>query len=249
MSAPATTRGVRTTRSPAALKHEQIAAVLEQEIRTGRVERGRQLPGETALAERFSVSRNTIRAALLELSHAGLIATRSGKGSFVTYDGRPIDARLGWAEALHRQGVETRAELLRLERVRDARLAATLGVVSSDFIAIDRMRRNSQTQGISLERSRLPVTLRTADLPERGLVDDSLTRTMIVAGLVGSYGEQTVGCRQLTLDEAATLGRPSHTWFLHTSRTTWSADDTLVEHVDSVLDPAHFELRLHVAED
>ena len=49
------------------LKHEEIAAVLAREIRAGELPTGDQLPGETALAERFSVSRNTVRAALSEL--------------------------------------------------------------------------------------------------------------------------------------------------------------------------------------
>ncbi|HQJ34652.1 MAG TPA: GntR family transcriptional regulator, partial [Rhodoglobus sp.] len=44
------------------LKHEEIAAVLAREIRAGELPTGDQLPGETALAERFSVSRNTVRA-------------------------------------------------------------------------------------------------------------------------------------------------------------------------------------------
>ena len=82
------------------LKHEEIARILTDEIRDGRVAYGLKLPGETTLAERFSVSRNTVRAALTQLGRAGLISTRSGKGSFVTYDGLPLNVRLGWARAL-----------------------------------------------------------------------------------------------------------------------------------------------------
>ena len=63
-----------------ALKHQAIARVLEREIRAGELPTGDQLPGETALAERFSVSRNTVRAALSDLSRAGLISTRSEIG-------------------------------------------------------------------------------------------------------------------------------------------------------------------------
>lgn len=47
--------------TPTPLKHEQIAAALERDIRSGVVAHGGQLPGETTLAERFSVSRNTVR--------------------------------------------------------------------------------------------------------------------------------------------------------------------------------------------
>src|SRR6202044_2980120 len=109
------------------LKHEHIANVLEGEIRRGSMPRGRRLPGETALAERFSVSRNTVRAALSELGASGLIATRSGKGSFVTYDGNPLDIELGWARARQEQGGETRVEGRRLAETSDAGLASGRG--------------------------------------------------------------------------------------------------------------------------
>ena len=74
------TRG-RPGRVP--LKHERISATLAAEITAGRLAPGAQLPGEVALAQRFGVSRTTVRAALAELSEAGLLATRTGKGSFV----------------------------------------------------------------------------------------------------------------------------------------------------------------------
>jgi ADP-ribosylglycohydrolase len=65
------------------LKHERISATMADEIAAGDIEPGAQLPGEFALAQRFGVSRTTVRAALAELSDAGLISTRTGKGSFV----------------------------------------------------------------------------------------------------------------------------------------------------------------------
>lgn len=69
--------------TPVPLKHERISATLAGEIEAGRFEQGARLPGEVALAQRFGVSRTTVRAALAELTEGGLIATRTGKGSFV----------------------------------------------------------------------------------------------------------------------------------------------------------------------
>jgi GntR family transcriptional regulator len=231
------------------LKHEQIAATLAQEIRAGQMIRGRQLPGESALAERFSVSRNTVRAALHELSEAGLIATRSGKGSFVTYDGRLLDVQAGWAHALREQGVDVTVEVLQLARVCDDALAVSLDISTPDFIAIDRVRRLPDGRAISLERSRVPLTPDTEDLPTRGLIDDSLTRSLADRGLVGARGEQRVNARPLSAVEAGILGRTESDWFLHAVRTTRSTTGRLVEHVDSVLDPVHFELRLEFGDE
>ncbi|MFJ4327893.1 GntR family transcriptional regulator [Streptomyces tricolor] len=81
------------------LKHQRIGRILAMEIRTGGHPAGERLPGEHALAARFGVSRTTIRAALAELTEQGLITTRTGKGSYVVFDGRPPDDRPGRAPA------------------------------------------------------------------------------------------------------------------------------------------------------
>jgi len=127
-------------REVARLKHERIAEVLAREIRRGRLGYGERLPGESALAQRFSVSRNTVRAALSELGDAGLITTRSGKGSFVTFDGQRLDDRHGWAQALRDRGAELTVTVLRCERVHDVGLARRLGVPGPAFLAVDRVR-------------------------------------------------------------------------------------------------------------
>ncbi len=65
-------------------RYEQVAAVLEAEIRAGTPAPGDRLPGERALASRLGVSRATVREALGALQLAGLVETRQGAGSFVT---------------------------------------------------------------------------------------------------------------------------------------------------------------------
>ena len=225
------------------LKHKEIARILTSEIRDGSVAYGRQLPGETTLAERFSVSRNTVRAALTELGRAGLISTRSGKGSFVTYDGRPLNVRLGWARALHEQGRrEMSVRVVRAEEIEDAELAASLGEPSGRFIAIDRLRSIVDGPVISYERSRVRVTPGVADAVASGKAAGSLTRMLLEADLVAATGEQWVELRMLEEPDAALLGRAPGTAFLWSRCVTRNGVGELVEHVESLLDPAHFSL-------
>jgi GntR family transcriptional regulator len=226
------------------LKHERIASILAREIRSGRVERGTQLPGELELAKRFSVSRNTVRSALAVLSEDGLITTRTGKGSFVLFDGRPLDDRLGWSHALAQHGVDTEVRVLRLAHEQDHELAERLGLDSPDVIVIERLRTIVGGEAISMERSCLPAIEALADLPERGLDDNSITVSLSRAGLHLDHGEQRLRGRPLEPVEAALLGRPAGTWFLHTRRTSWTPDNRFAEQVDSLLDPRHFELNL-----
>ncbi|CAN5224117.1 GntR family transcriptional regulator [soil metagenome] len=224
------------------LKHEEIARILTGEIRAGEVPYGLQLPGETTLAERFSVSRNTVRAALTELGRAGLISTRSGKGSFVTYDGRPLNVRLGWARALQEQGLETTVRVVSAQPVQDAALASSLGEPSDSFIAIDRLRSIVNGPVISYERSRVRATSRVAEAVAGGKAAGSLTRMLLECDLVASTGEQWVEVRMLDSTEAVLLDRAPGAAFLWSRCVTRNAVGELVEHVESLLDPAHFSL-------
>jgi GntR family transcriptional regulator len=229
------------------LKHEQIARTLATEIRRGSVPFGRQLPGEAALAERFSVSRNTVRAALVELGQAGLIVTRSGKGSYVTFDGKPLDVELGWARALEDQGVSPRVAVIRLEEVDDPELANELGEIGDRFVLLDRLRSIEGGQVVSYERSRIPASPLVRDAVARGLATGSVTRLLRESNLIGTQGEQWVEVRQIDAEEAELLGRTEGESFLWSRCVTRNAEGALVENVESLLDPAHFRLRFKFA--
>ncbi|MBU2663772.1 GntR family transcriptional regulator [Actinoplanes bogorensis] len=63
---------------------EQIRTLVHEEIRSGKYQPGDQMPTEKEYADRFSVSVAPVRAALADLTSAGLIERRSGKGTFVS---------------------------------------------------------------------------------------------------------------------------------------------------------------------
>ena len=65
---------------------EEIAAQIRGELAAGRLKVGSRLPSERALAERFGVSRNTLREALRSREHAGLIRLQKGAtgGAFIS---------------------------------------------------------------------------------------------------------------------------------------------------------------------
>lgn len=90
-----------------ATSRQQIVAVLHREIVEGRLGPGRKVAGDFALAERFGVSRGTIRAALDELVRQGLITRTSGRGTFATSEGngttRPVVFLLKDVEKIHSQ--------------------------------------------------------------------------------------------------------------------------------------------------
>jgi GntR family transcriptional regulator len=229
---------------PVSSKRRLVADALRDAIASGRYRAGERLPGEHDLAERFAVSRGTVRAALADLADDEYIATRGGIGSVVTFDGATLDPRGGWARSIAASGTEVTTRILRLVRLDDPRLQAEVDAAEATFVAVDRLRTVVGGRPVSLERSVLPHVGRLAAATTDGLVDDSLTATIAEAGLVPAEAEQWVDVVPLDVDDAALLDRPAGTPFLRSRRVSRTADGTFVERVDSLLDPDRFRLHM-----
>lgn len=68
-------------------KSKKIQAWLFDEIKKGTFDKNRPIPGDLELMNRFGVSRGTVRTALGELLHQGLIERRRGAGTFLSRRG------------------------------------------------------------------------------------------------------------------------------------------------------------------
>ena len=64
--------------------YRKIADDLRNQIESGQLARGSQLPTELELGDAHGASRNTIRDAIKQLTSQGLVETRQGQGTFVT---------------------------------------------------------------------------------------------------------------------------------------------------------------------
>jgi GntR family transcriptional regulator len=65
---------------------QQLADILEADIKAGTYAPGSPLPSEMTLAQRYGVSRGTVRRATEELRERGLVITLPQRGTFV----RPV---------------------------------------------------------------------------------------------------------------------------------------------------------------
>jgi GntR family transcriptional regulator, transcriptional repressor for pyruvate dehydrogenase complex len=63
--------------------YEEIVRQIKAMIGEGRLKSGDQLPPERELAEKFLVSRTSVREALRALESLGLVEIRPGEGTFV----------------------------------------------------------------------------------------------------------------------------------------------------------------------
>ena len=74
---------MRDLTSRAALKSEQLKAILRESLINGDLSPGDRVPSEPELITRYHVSRGTIREAVVSLVHEGLLYRIQGKGTFV----------------------------------------------------------------------------------------------------------------------------------------------------------------------
>src|ERR1700760_547605 len=73
----------RASELKAASRRDDVYRQILAMITDGSLTEGDRLPSEAELADRFGVSRPTLREALMRLRDAGVILVRQGAGSFV----------------------------------------------------------------------------------------------------------------------------------------------------------------------
>jgi len=125
-----------------------VARELTEAIADGRYPVGSLLPNELDLAERFSVSRSTVRAAMRELQAMGLVSRKKSAGTRVEATsaqraGGAFAQSLSSIEAIQQFGVETERDVQEISQtVADAALAAKLGCKpGSRWLRISSLRR------------------------------------------------------------------------------------------------------------
>src|SRR5512132_646502 len=102
--------------------YEDIVRQVKALIADGRLTSGDRLPPERELAERFRVSRTSVREALRSLQSRGLIEIRAGEGAFVrAVPGEARSEPLALGILPHREAV---GELFEARRILEPAIAA-----------------------------------------------------------------------------------------------------------------------------
>lgn len=116
---------------------DRVAAILSEEIESGRLAEGDKLPTEVELVKQLGVSRTVIREAASRLRNAGLVEPRQGRGVFVMpRRTRPLD--------LEAEATGTKSKVLQIVEVRRAMEgeAASLAATRSTPDDVTRMRQS-----------------------------------------------------------------------------------------------------------
>lgn len=165
-------------------KYYQLAEILREEIRLGKLKPGNQFPTEDSLCREYRVSRGTVRQAISLLVQEGLIARQQGRGTFVNSPrlGPTFFTLTNFNEDIRQQQRRPSTQLLTLE------------VVAAGPEAAERLALTVGTPVIHIVRLRLaddqPVVHETRYLAQSlcpALMDDDLETGSIHSLLIHKY--------------------------------------------------------------
>jgi GntR family transcriptional regulator len=140
----------------------QLAELIKEQIRSGELKPGAQLPAERSLSERHAISRMTARQAISYLTREGTLIARHGLGTFVAEPKLTHDALhlLGFTEEIMQRGgkavshvVEQALALPPLRVATELQLAA-----SEQVVKIVRLRL-SDAMPLLLETTYIPAAV------------------------------------------------------------------------------------------
>jgi GntR family transcriptional regulator len=214
---------VKPGRGPA---HAQIEAALEQAIERGQLAPGDRLPAERVLAQRFRVSRMTLRQALGELERHGLLERNKGRygGTFVAEPKLELAGTSALSDQLRGLGLAAGARVLSaVERAAEPHERGLGGRV----YAIERVRL-ANGEPVALERGAYAVDVYP------GLIDEPLDGS-IYELIRARYDDVPLRAQErlepalARSDEAEALGIAAGAPVMLVERTAFAADGRPVE--------------------
>lgn len=233
--------------------YAQLRDALLEEVRESGLQPGDRFPTETAIRERYRVSRATVRQALADLEASGVIRRVQGLGSFVAVPKiRHVPLLTSFTELASSQGFEPSHRVLSssVEQAPTA-VAAELGL--GEDARCRRLRRLFLADGnpVGLAETWLPLSvlrghddLFEQDRLESGSMYEALQREPI--RLVLDHATETISPGVVDAESAELLGCEPGTPVLLISRQTFAPDGHAVESTRLVFVGERYEYRVEL---
>ncbi len=226
----------------------QLKEVLKQQIRAGHLAPHLAIPSEPELVAQYHVSRATVRQALTELVHEGLLYRQHGRGTFVCEPRvqQNISELTSFTEELRRRGRRPGGMLLVGELVRGSQTVR------------EQLRLNDEEQVVRLERLRLaddtPVAYEIDYLPHpraanvyqraKETAEGSLYSLMSSEGLHPYIAEQTFRADTASAREAELLCIPSNEPGIRLICTAFDETGLPIEYTEAFYPGSHYDFQL-----
>ncbi len=191
----------------------RIADELQEQIRSGDLSPGSQLPTEDDLRDQYRASRNTIRDAIKRLVGQGLVETRPGQGTFVTTKVDPFVTVLTGDPGVGEGGTSYLSDVSASHR-KPFITTPRVEVQTAPEVITKRLRVPSGTQLVSRHEQRyiddLPWSMQTSFYPMEFIAKGATKLLMaedITRGAV-RYLAEAIGLTQIGYRDWITARRP-----------------------------------------
>jgi DNA-binding GntR family transcriptional regulator len=207
----------------------QLAQSIEGAITEGHLPAGSKLENEILLAQRYGLSRPTVRRAVQELVDKGLLVRKRGVGTQVIQPHVRRSVELtSLYDDLARGGEAPTTKVLSLDRVpAPADVAAELDLAAGEEVVALRRLRFTRGEPLALMTNYLPGRFEPGldELAERGLY-----QYLRGQGVHLRVAHQRIGARLARAEEARLLDEPRGSALLTMQRTAFDDKGAAVEH-------------------
>ncbi len=222
----------------------QLYEILKKKIESGEWRVGTQIPTEEDLCNMFSVSRATVRTAVLELVRHGYLKRQQGKGTFIyrntISDG--ISMLTNFRESMLEETTSITTNVLaRTVMMPIDELDIKLNIPPDKHVIYIKRLQLKDNEPLIIQESFIPYHICPL------LLEDDIARNSLIDIIEKKYGIRITKVRNLidigylNTDEARIFGLPEGTASLVTMQFYYSGDTTFI-YTRSVKKPGRFNL-------
>lgn len=227
----------------------QLKEVLKQQIRAGHLAPHTAIPSEPELVAQYHVSRATVRQALTELVHEGLLYRQHGRGTFVCeprVQQQAVSELTSLSEELLRRGKRPGGVLFVSELVRGSQMVREQLRLTDEeqVVRLERLRTADDTP-IAYEINYLPYP-RATNVYQRAreVAEGSLYSLMIAEGLHPYLAEQTFSAGVASQREAELLRIGENEMGLRLTSTAFDETGAPIEYTELFFPAKLYDFRL-----
>jgi len=226
----------------------QLKEVLKQQIRAGHLAPHTAIPSEPELVTNYHVSRATVRQALSELVHEGLLYREHGKGTFVCEPRvqQKLSELMSFSQEIRRRGQHPGGLLIVSELVRGSEnVREQLRLTDTEqAIRLERIR-TADASPVAYEIDYLPYP-RAASIYQRAaeVAEGSLYSLMAAEGLSPYIIEQKLNADRASRREAELLRIDAGEPGLRLTCTTFDQTGSPVEYTEAFYPGSRYEFQV-----
>ena len=158
-------------------KYHQLMEIIKEMIRSGELKQGMRIPSENELQENYRLSNTTVRKAINELLHEGIIYREQGKGTFLaeTRIDQELTKITSFTEDMLQRGLKPSSKVISVDVILPPPevMSSLIFDKNEEVIKIHRLRL----------ANREPMAIQTSYLPYKlcpGIEKEDLTQSLTV---------------------------------------------------------------------